>query len=284
MNRGPRTLLDVRLGAASLLGNVARELLEDAGRIASADHETLLLVIGERAARSYAASMALAVGGKGIQAAMLNRSLLEDALDLAWVTANPEIAASRADEHDRAIRLADREIEWRLKGVGTELTDEERDELEAAARRYAGFRASWTLSPEADRIALLKGSMLGEAAPFVDYTYEAIKRRSNTLLHGSPAGWRQLVDATPAGLRIRVGAPDHWWLEALRHAVLAYHLVARTLASSFELDPTKEHEHFNHASCVLRDVSAEELATLSASASCPCGSDRAVGECHGLPA
>ena len=190
-------------------------MLTQANSVASGDHHTLLLVIGERAARTYDAAIALALSGNGIQAAMLDRPLLEDALDVAWITANPEIATSRADEHDQAIRLADRDIEWRLKRVGTELTNDERGELSAALKRYDGFRASWTLSTEKHRIGLLTASMPPQAATYIDYTYQAIKRRTNVFLHGSPAGWRQLVDATPTGMRIRAGDPDHWWLRGV---------------------------------------------------------------------
>lgn len=218
-----------------------------------------------------------------MQAAMLDRPLLEDALDIAWITANPEIATERADEHDLAIQLADRDIEWRLKGVGTALTESECRDLSAASKRYEGFRASWTLSPERDRIGLLTASLPPEAATYIDYTYQAIKRRTNVFLHGSPTGWRQLVDATPTGMRIRVGAPDHWWLEALRHAVLGYHLVARSLAASLELNPTEEHDVFSRASCVLRDIAGSEITGLPPDAPCPCGSERPVAHCHGLP-
>ena len=282
MSDVPRTLHEVRLAAASTMRDTARTLLAKAGRVASDDHHTLLLVIGERAARSYEASVALAANGNGIQAAMLNRSLLEDALDVAWVNANPQTATSCADEHDRAISLADREIEWRSKGVGTQLTDLEQDELRAAARRYRGFQASWTLSSEPDRVALLKASMPAEAASYIDYSYEAIKRRSNALLHGSPAAWRQLVDSTPQGLRIRVGAPDHWWLEALRHAVLGHHLVIRSIAASLGLDPTAQNDAFHHASCVTAELSAPQLTGVDRNDLCPCGSELAFGECHGL--
>ena len=258
-------------------------MLTQANSVASGDHHTLLLVIGERAARTYDAAIALALSGNGIQAAMLDRPLLEDALDVAWITANPEIATSRADEHDQAIRLADRDIEWRLKRVGTELTNDERGELSAALKRYDGFRASWTLSTEKHRIGLLTASMPPQAATYIDYTYQAIKRRTNVFLHGSPAGWRQLVDATPTGMRIRAGDPDHWWLEAFRHAVLGYHLVARSLAASFDLDGTEEHDVFNRASCVLRDIAPSEITDLSSDAPCPCGSERTVAQCHSLP-
>jgi hypothetical protein len=41
------------------------------------------------------------------------------------------------------------------------------------------------------------GSRDGPAVATPNYSYEAIKRRSNALLHGSPAAWRQLVDSTP---------------------------------------------------------------------------------------
>ncbi len=125
--------------------------------------------------------------------------------------------------------------------------------------------------------------MPADAAPSIDYSYEAIKRRSNSLLHGSPAAWRQLVDSTPRGLQIRVGAPDHWWLEALRHAVLGYHLVIRSIAASLSLDPTPQNDAFHHASCVAAELSSQQIDGTDRNAPCPCGSRLSLGACHGLP-
>jgi hypothetical protein len=283
MNDVAHGLLDLRVAAAARMGMTARRTLDDAATIASADHQTLLLVIGERAARSYDASVMLASRGDGIQAAMLNRSLLEDALDVVWIEANSQVAAARADEHDRAIYLADRDIEWKARSKGSELTHAEQEELRAAIRRYRGFQASWTLGSEPERVALLKARMPADAAPFVDYTYDAIKRRSNALLHGSPASWRQLVDRGTSGLKVRYGLRDHWWLEALRHAILSHHLVARSIAIAFGLDPTAQNDAFHYASCVTLELRPEQLAVAGTTSPCPCGSGGSFEGCHGLP-
>jgi hypothetical protein len=282
VNDNAHSLLDLRVAAAARVAKTARELMREAARTASEPYQTLLLVIGERAARTYDASVALASHGDGIQAAMLNRSLLEDALDVVWVDANPQDAMARADEHDRAISLADRDIEWKAKGTGSRLTPAEQDELRAAIRRYKGFQASWTLSSEPDRIVLLKARMPTDAADSIDYAYDAIKRRSNALLHGSPAAWHQLIDRGPNGLRIREGVPDHWWLEALRHAVLGHHLVMRSIAASFRLDPTAQNDAFHHASCVTSELTVEQLAVVDRASPCPCGSGRSFESCRGL--
>ena len=125
--------------------------------------------------------------------------------------------------------------------------------------------------------------MPADAAPFIDYTYDAIKRRSNALLHGSPAAWRQLVDRGPRGLQIRQGVPDHWWLEALRHAVLGHHLVVRSIAISFGLDATAQDDAFHYASCVTAELRPEQLAVADLTSPCPCGSGRSFERCHGLP-
>jgi type IV pilus biogenesis protein CpaD/CtpE len=84
---------------------------------------------------------------------MLNRALLEEALDVHWVAANPDIAPGYADDHDRMVALAEREMEVRFGRPAEPLTAEQRSELKALRKRYANFRAPWTLATDATRIA-----------------------------------------------------------------------------------------------------------------------------------
>src|SRR4051812_26221414 len=123
----PPTLHELRRQCARDLGDAAQVVLAEATSRATDSHQVLLLVIGERTFRSYVSSCALALGGQGIQAAMLNRSMLEDALDVAWVAANPGTAAKLADDHDRAIYLADLHVEAKHKGTKPLSADEEKE-------------------------------------------------------------------------------------------------------------------------------------------------------------
>jgi hypothetical protein len=281
----PRTLHEVRMRCARALGDAGQALTAAAGGRATGDQHTLLLVIGERTSRSYSSSCALALAGQGIQAAMLNRSMLEDALDVAWVAGNPDTATKLADEHDRAIYLADRHVEAKYKDSAKALSDAEADELADAARRYRGFRASWTLTGEDERLGLLKASMPAEAAWMVDYTYEAIKKRANVLMHGAPTGWRQITDRGPSGeVRIRSGQSDHYWLQALNHAILGFHLTMRSIASALGVPLNNEFDVFFRATCVVKDLASGQLAQVGDDDPCPCGSEYAKALCHGLSA
>lgn len=278
------TLHELRRQCARGLGDAAQAVLAEATSRATDSHHVLLLVIGERTFRSYVSSSALALGGHGIQAAMLNRSMLEDALDVAWVAANPDTAAKLADDHDRAIYLADRQVEAKYKDDNPPLTDDEEKELAAAAKRYRGFQASWTLASEEDRLTLLKASMPKEAASMVDYTYDAIKKRANVLMHGAPTAWRQVTEHDPGGaVRIRSGEPDHYWVQALGHAILGFHLTIRSIGAAFGIPLDREFDTFFHATCVVKDLAADQLTGVAGDAPCLCGSGLPKAGCHGLP-
>ncbi len=87
---------------------------------------------------------------------MLNRGLLEDALDVHWIAANPDSAPARADEHERLIELGERAMDQRFGRPTVPLTSAEQDELKVPRERHRDFRASRTMAGEPDRIALVK--------------------------------------------------------------------------------------------------------------------------------
>src|SRR5215204_5715283 len=89
-------------GAGELLAH-GGTLVDETGRTRLSGAPLLLVVQAARAGHTFESVIASCSMGRGVQAAMLNRSLLEDALDVHWVAANPEFAPERAGEHDRLI-------------------------------------------------------------------------------------------------------------------------------------------------------------------------------------
>jgi hypothetical protein len=272
----------LRFSACEDLLDEGARLVDETGRTEIGGAKLLLAVQATRATHSFEGVIALCKIGRGVQAAMLNRSLLEDALDVHWVAANPDTAPALADDHERLITLGERAV---MAGFGREdavpLDAEEREELARLAKVYDGFRRSWTLASDEARVALIKESWKEhpEAGGFIDQTYELIQRQNNTLLHSSPTA---LGIAMTPGRRgpNRVG-PDLWWPQALAHGALAYYFVCRVIANEFGLSKDSAADAYQRTAWFTKQLDAAQTEGLAADAACPCGSGRAFGMCHG---
>jgi hypothetical protein len=263
-----------------LLDEGAR-MVDETGRTSISGVNLLLAVQATRATHSFESVIALCQIGRGVQAAMLNRSLFEDALDVHWVAANPDDAPARADQHEQLIELGERAMFERFGRPDVEpLDDGEREELKQLSGIYDGFRRSWTLASDTSRVALIKARWNDPvAAGYIDQTYELIQRQNNVLLHTSPTA---LGIAMMPGRRgpNRVG-PDQWWRQALAHGVLAYYLIARVIAEVFDFSKDVAADAYFRASCFTKHLSDDQMRGLGDSDSCPCGSGRRFGGCHG---
>jgi hypothetical protein len=272
----------LRFSSCEDLLDAGARLVDETGRTSIGGAKYLLAVQATRATHSFESVIALCRIGRGVQAAMINRSLFEDVLDVHWVAANPDEAPRLADDHERLIELGERAMFTRFGREGVEaLDDEERRDLKVLVDRYDGFRRSWTLANDQTRIALIKERWENEAeaAGYVDQTYELIQRQNNTLLHSSPTA---LSIAMMPGRRgpNRVG-PDGWWRQALAHGVLAYYLIARVIAEEFELDKRPAMDAYLQAGCFTKQLGDEQTRGIRGPDACPCDSGRSFGECHG---
>jgi hypothetical protein len=275
-------------GAEELLGQGAA-LIDTTGRERLGGSRFLLVAQATRAQHTFEAVIANCQIGRGVQAAMLNRSLLDDVLDIHWTAEHPDEATERADQHDRLIALAEHELEDKFDRADRSLTDGERAELDKLMKLYAGergksFDRAWHRTDFNECFALVKRRWDTEpdTASALDYIYEVIQRRNNLLLHGSSTAYRQTLVERPNGRHglDRIG-PDQLWREALAHGAGGYYMVQRVLAQEFELDKDPLAAAFNQLSCYCRHIDEfEDLEELHEDAECPCGSDRAVSDCH----
>jgi SEC-C motif len=271
----------LRFSACEDLLDEGARLVDETGRTPIGGAKLLLAVQATRATHSFESVIALCKIGRGVQAAMINRSLLEDALDVHWVAANPDTAPALADDHERLILLGERAV---MTGFGREdvgpLDAHEGKELARLVKVYDGFRRSWTLATDEARVALIKERWAEHpgADGFIDQTYEVIQRQNNTLLHSSPTAVAIAMSPGRRGPN-RVG-PDMWWREALRHGALAYYFVCKVIAEEFGLSKEPVADVFFRASCFTKLLDAAQIEGLGENDSCPCGSGRALGKCH----
>jgi uncharacterized protein YecA (UPF0149 family) len=276
-------LTDLRFsGAEGLLGEGA-VLIDETGRNSIGGADFLLVVQATRASHTLESVISLCRIGRGVQAAMLNRSLLEDVLDVHWVAANREAAPNRADEHERLIGLGERAQRLRFGHAAEPLSVEEEADLAALLRTYDNFRSSWTLANHGCRRALVEERWGEGTAEMVAFVYEVIQRQNNTLMHGSPSAYRQILATDGEGRTRgvdRLGV-DRRWRDSLSHGVLGYYLICKVIAEEFGFDKEPAEETFYKTSCYLKELSPEELDGLGAEDNCPCRSGRTFNECHG---
>ena len=118
----------LRFATAQKLLDEGARLVGEAGRTPLQKAPMLLAAQAARATHIFEAVFALCRIGRGVPAAMLNRALLEEALDVHWVADNPDIAPQFADEHDRLIRFAEWEAERKFGRSAPPLTEDERED------------------------------------------------------------------------------------------------------------------------------------------------------------
>jgi hypothetical protein len=274
-------------GAEEALG-AGGALIDATGRQSLSGTPLLLAAQATRAQHTFQTVIAAARMGRGVQAAMLNRALLEDVLSIHWTAEHPDDAPVRAGEHDRLTALAEHDLEHGFGRTDEPLTTEQREDLRELIKLYGGrrkaFRAPWHRTTPKDCFALVKKRWSEDptAGPALDYIYEGIQRRNNLFLHSSPTAFRQTITTGLNGKRQlnRVG-PDSRWAEALQQGVGGYYLVFRVLAQEFRLDKEPLAELYNRNIAYCRSPEEfPELATLPDDAACPCKSGRPVADCH----
>lgn len=270
----------LRIAAAEDLLDEGARFVDETGRAPLSGAKLLLAVQATRATHIFESVIALCRIGRGVPASMLNRALLEEALDVHWVAAHPEEAPALADDHEKLVRLGERALDERFGRPTQPLTADERAALRKLRGRYNDFKAPWTLATDAERIDLIKNRWGVEAGRDVDFVYEVIQRQNNALLHPSPMGYGLAM--SPGRRQINRVGPDQRWRDALGHGVLGYYLICRVLAEEFGFDKDRAAQIFNHLGCLNKVFSDEHLASLPADALCPCESGRLVTECHAL--
>jgi Family of unknown function (DUF5677) len=267
----------LRIQAAENLLDEGARLFDETGRTGLARSKLLLAAQAARCIHILESVIALCRIGRGVPASMLDRALFEEALDAYWIAANPEDAPVRADEHERALELGEHSLEQRF-GSAAPMGEAEQDELAQVMHTYKGFQRSWTLASPAERLDLVKESWGEEATEGLDYTYEVIQNWNNVLLHSSPLGYRMAMDSTSR--QINRAGPDERWTQALAHGCLAFYLVLRVIAQEWGFDRSTAERLFVHASCVTKRLTDDELRAVNEGEPCPCGSGRAVEQCH----
>jgi uncharacterized protein DUF5677 len=278
----------LRFEEAEALSGEGSRLIDETGRSILQGSSVLLVAQVTRATHTFEAVVEACRIGRGVQASMLNRSLFEDVLDIHWVAENPDVAPSRADEHDRLMAFAEHQMEVKFGRSDRQLTEDEIAEFNKLIATFGGipraFKTPWTRASFEERLALVhtRWQEESEARHFLDYIYQVIQRQNNLLLHSSPTAYRQTLHMRPDGQRdLNRAGPDSRWNEALSHGAGGIYMACRVLAQEFDFDVKPMAEVFSQTTNYCRSL--DELSgirELPLDALCPCGSRRFVAKCH----
>jgi hypothetical protein len=275
MERGIQRL---RVAAAQALLNEGTQVTDDALRSELKGARLLMVAQGTRASHLFESVIALSRIGRGVPAAMLNRALFEEVLEIHWVAANPDIAPELADEHEKLMLLAERDLEEKFDRPVERLSDRERRELKVLVKKYKGFKAAWNLASEAEKQKLIEARWGTAAEDNIAFVYEFIQRQNNLLLHASPTAYGHTMSPDRTMFN-RIG-PDMRVRDSIGHGGLAYYFVLRVIAEEFLIDKTPLVDAFRELANFSRDENSKPFEGIRASENCPCGSGRTAGACH----
>lgn len=173
-------------------------------------HDLLVAALFARAFNTYWSAVELARMGFGEQAAMLNRSLFEDMVDIHWVCTEPERALELYEQHHEHSRmlLADQVAkypDWYPDLELPEFDQEERKRLDGVFGSYG--TKSWTTLSLHDRVTAIEHHWEN------DHDREALRffrdiphRENNQTLHVSAHGLGSLVlESGPDAFSVRLG-------------------------------------------------------------------------------
>lgn len=185
-------------------------------------------------ARMYNTSLAarlLLHEGFGIQAGMLARSILEDYINLHYITENKNI---HPDELSRRYIAYQGLIPWkamrRLRELGHEVASEAE---EAALARATEFRREFADGTELD----WSGKSLRSKAMDVqaDVAYLLLQEEFSGLLHGGPASIQKIVQEEQSSTTLLIGPHDVYIDTPIPAICLFLTVSTKTIARIFDL-------------------------------------------------
>lgn len=200
------------LGACLELRDLAASLHPWRGRpiaILERPHERLMAAIFARSFTTYWSAVELASSGFGHQAAMLNRSLVEDMVDLHWITIDSERAITQFRDHELHSRMLTADAA--RESYGDMLDREQIPTFDENERKRLddlfgphGER-SWTGLNVHKRVAAI-APMWGDRRDALQFYRRVVHRDNNQLLHLSALAMQRVITSeTDDSLHVKIG-------------------------------------------------------------------------------
>ena len=211
---------------------------------------------------------------------MLNRSLLDDALDAAWVMANPEAARPRRTRREaRRIRRAVPPGEARTPD-DPRLTTPERARLGELMKTYHGFHRSWTLADNNERLPVRKGRV-GRGDRGARVSGRRLRADPASEQHrcctGTNRARRRDDPRTPPAQPHR---PRRMVAERSRPWRPGVHAGPASARRGLRSTEGPRGDGVQHDVAFTREFEPADLELREPTDACPCASGRAVADCH----
>lgn len=259
------------------------------GRPLDQAHDGVMAAIFARSLTTYWAALELGRIGFGEQAAMLNRSLFEDMVDLHWIVENPDTAVERYEAHLRhgQMVLADALRAHPDFMPADELPEFDSDEREPLDKLFGTFgHKSWTSVNLRNRVDAIE-HLWGEerARRQLRFFRDLVHRENNQLLHVSAQGLNQMVRRSgpeESGIVFKLGPADDYLDRTMFGAFWIYGQSVSVVLDHFDFTERDDFDRvFGDLLPAFRQLSDDEIRTTDRNDACPCGSDKKFKHCHG---
>jgi len=165
----------------------------------------------------------LSKSGYGVQAAALSRSLIEAAINAAFIELDPE---NRGRAFIKSLQDSNRRLAKRMKPHAS--TDELKNLIETANNIQTESGWPRTLGQRADSL------------PKPNYLYDVAYLMVSQLVHSDIAATAgRLSEGSTGQFKIQVGPSNDWVAQALATCFIALHEVARVAFSAFGIDKSE---------------------------------------------
>ena len=273
-----------------LLDHVLGLLSPWRGRALEKSTDGLLAALFARTTNTFWSAVELGRSGFGEQAAMLNRSLFEDMVDLHWIVDNPDIAIERYDQHNNhaSMLLADALRKHPRFFPADELpafNPDDRRELDKLFGPYG--QRSWTCESLHDRVTSIEHHWgdREEDLEHLRFFRDIVHRENNQLLHVSAHSLNQVVRRTgpsEGGLALKLGPGGEYLDRAFFAAFWIYGQSVALILEEFAFADAEEFgELFSDLMTRFYVLPDDEIRSVGRNDPCPCGSGEKFKRCHG---
>jgi Family of unknown function (DUF5677)/SEC-C motif len=276
-----------RIQACERLFQYAKRLTTSwPGRDIKSTADGLIMALFGRSLDTFAAAVHLAKLGYGAQAAMLNRSLFEDMIDIHWVATEPEKAEERyRDHYDHGRMLLADAVAKYPNYYDIERPDFDPDERKRLDRLYGRWGAKpWSGIKLHERVRLVEHHWKDEAwRETLHFFHDIAHRENNQVLHVSSAGLSANAEVSDDGdsFTLYLGPRPKGLARTLFGAFWSFDNTVGLLLDHFEIevDDKTRMEVFSPKDFVK--LSDEQMRETGRNDPCPCGSGLKFKRCHG---
>ena len=249
-------------------------------------HDLIVTAMFARSFTTFWAAVELVHMGFGEQAAMLNRSLFEDMVDVHWVCTEPDRAVELYEahlEHGKML-LADQIAKYPDFYPAEkipEFNEEDRKRLDGIFGPHG--TKSWTTLNLYERVCAIEHFWEDEPNKQILRFFRDIPHRENNqTLHVTAYGLTSLVRAhDERGITLKLGPGSEMLDRALYASYWVFLQIVGLIVDHFNFDVSEERRGEVFSRTAFVELDAKTMRATGRNDPCPCGSGQKFKRCHG---